>query len=217
MVCDSADSLKHETKHLKHMFHKNNYSEKFVYTNTYRPSEPKDNPVETASVPKAYISLPYVRGTSETISRILQPHNIRVAHRPISTLRQILRLKIVTAQTIDSVLYTRSHVMTVKQHMLVKLVDLLISDVCEHRSAVDKHDNRNNIAMHHTKTGHSINWDSGKCISFCSNKKQRLILESWFTKLERAPLNRSVKLPTPYNRLVNQTNRQSCRRRTDAL
>ena len=34
-----------------------------------------------------------------------------------------------TAQTIDSVLYTRFHVMTVKQHMLVKLVDLLISDV----------------------------------------------------------------------------------------
>ena len=39
---------------------------------------------------------------------------------------------------------------------------------------------------------------------FLFYKKQRLILESWFTKLEREPLNRSVKLPTPYNRLVNQ-------------
>ena len=218
LVCDSADSLKHETKHLKHMFHKNNYSEKFFYTNTYRPSEPKDNPVETASVPKAYISLPYVRGTSETISRILQPHNIRVAHRPISTLRQILT----KVKDRDSPNDRLGAIYKIScndcEATYVGETGRSFNIRCgEHRSAVDKHDNRNNIAMHHTKTGHSINWDSGKCISFCSNKKQRLILESWFTKLEREPLNRSVKLPTPYNRLVNQTNRQSCRRRTDAL
>ena len=28
------------------------------------------------------------RGTSETIARILQPHNIRVAHKPVTTLRR---------------------------------------------------------------------------------------------------------------------------------
>ena len=28
----------------------------------------------------------YIRGTSETIARILQPYNIRVAHKPITTL-----------------------------------------------------------------------------------------------------------------------------------
>ena len=31
-----------------------------------------------------------LRGTSETIARILQPHNIRVAHKPITTLRRLL-------------------------------------------------------------------------------------------------------------------------------
>ena len=62
----------------------------------------------------------------------------------------------------------------------------------------------------------SLGMMHGDVVSVIMNKKQRLILESWFTKLEREPLNRSVKLPTPYNRLVNQTNRQSCRRRTDA-
>ena len=32
----------------------------------------------------------YIKGTSETIARILQPYNIRVAHKPITTLRQLL-------------------------------------------------------------------------------------------------------------------------------
>ena len=31
-----------------------------------------------------------LRGTSETIARILQPYNIRVAHKPIATLPRLL-------------------------------------------------------------------------------------------------------------------------------
>ena len=30
------------------------------------------------------------RGTSETIARILQPYNIRVAHKPATTLRRLI-------------------------------------------------------------------------------------------------------------------------------
>ena len=33
---------------------------------------------------------PHIKGTSKTIARILQPYNIRVAHRPITTLRHLL-------------------------------------------------------------------------------------------------------------------------------
>ena len=32
-------------------------------------------------------TIPYIRGTSETIASILQPYNIRVAQKPITTLR----------------------------------------------------------------------------------------------------------------------------------
>ena len=34
--------------------------------------------------------VPYIKGTSETISRILQSYNIRVAHKPTTMLRQLL-------------------------------------------------------------------------------------------------------------------------------
>ena len=34
--------------------------------------------------------IPYIKGTSETIAWILQPYNIHVAHKHITTLRQLL-------------------------------------------------------------------------------------------------------------------------------
>ena len=35
-------------------------------------------------------AIPYNKGTSETIVWMLQPYSIRVAHKPITTLQQLL-------------------------------------------------------------------------------------------------------------------------------
>ena len=35
-------------------------------------------------------TIPYIRGTSETIARILQHYNTSVAHKPITTLQRLL-------------------------------------------------------------------------------------------------------------------------------
>ena len=53
--------------------------------NTYiRPNDSSNNTYTTTA------TIPYIRGTSETIARILRPYNIRVAHKPIFTLRRLL-------------------------------------------------------------------------------------------------------------------------------
>ena len=44
----------------------------------------------TTHTPYPSATIPYIRGTSETIARILRPYNIRVAHKPIFTLRRLL-------------------------------------------------------------------------------------------------------------------------------
>ena len=49
-----------------------------------------DSNTQTNSGPVTTATIPYIRGTSETIARILQPYNIRVAHKPIITLRRLL-------------------------------------------------------------------------------------------------------------------------------
>ena len=67
---------------------------------------------------------------------------------------------------------------------------------------MDKEDLTNNIAQHHRKTGHDINWDSATCLTHSTDKDQRLTLESWFTNLQPNPLNHSRKLPAAYERLL---------------
>ena len=87
LVCDSSDSLQDETDYLNNVFSKNNYITDFVRWNTHSNT---DSNTQTNSGPVTTATIPYIRGTSETIARILQPYNIRVAHKPITTLRRLL-------------------------------------------------------------------------------------------------------------------------------
>ena len=85
IVCDSNDSLTDEIKHLNTVFIKNNYNTDFIERNTYlRPNDSSNNSYSTTA------TILYIRGTSETKERILRPYNIRVAHKPIFTLRRLL-------------------------------------------------------------------------------------------------------------------------------
>jgi len=87
-VCDSPDSLTDEIKYLDNVFNKTNYNRDFIRHNTYRNSEP--NATNTDATPVTTATITYNKGTSETIARILQPYKIRVAHKPITVLRQLL-------------------------------------------------------------------------------------------------------------------------------
>jgi len=69
-------------------FHKNNYNADFIRRNIYRPTEA--DATNRNPTPVTTVTIPYIKGTSETISRILQPYNIRVAHKPTTTLRHSL-------------------------------------------------------------------------------------------------------------------------------
>ena len=60
------------------------------YLVTLRPKKKKTlRPTSTLALFKT-APIPYFRGTSQTIAHILQPYNIRVAHKLITTLRRLL-------------------------------------------------------------------------------------------------------------------------------
>ena len=68
LVCDSPDSLADENNYLDNVFNKNNYNKNFVRRNTYKNTGPNATNNNATTV-----TIPYVKGTSETIAWILQP------------------------------------------------------------------------------------------------------------------------------------------------
>ena len=77
LVCDSLDSLQDETDYLYNVFSKNNYNTNFVRRSTHSNTDTQTNansgPVTTATVP-------YIRGTSETILHVYYNLTIYVLH-----------------------------------------------------------------------------------------------------------------------------------------
>ena len=89
LVCDTPESLLDETNYINNVFSKKNYDTDFVRRNTHNNTDSSAQ-TNVNSGPVTTATIPYIRGTSETIARIFQLYNIRVAHKPITTLRRLL-------------------------------------------------------------------------------------------------------------------------------
>ena len=182
----------------------NDYSDEFIDTNKYKHDKHNDVCANTATKTElTTVSLPYIRGTSETIARILKPFNIRIAHKPTRTLRHLLT----NVKDKDDPKDRQGTVYRIRCNdcngtYIGETGRTLTTRLGEHQAATDKEDLTNNIAQHHRKTGHDISWDSATCLTYSTDKDQRLTLESWFTNLQPNPLNRSRKLPAAYERLL---------------
>ena len=169
------------------------------------PNETNTNPTPTTTV-----TIPYIKGTSEIIARILQPYNIRVAHRPITTLRKLLT----NVKDKDQPRDRQGAVYKIKccdcqATYTGETGRNLNTRLTERRRATRNGDINNNIAEHHLQTNHRIDWDSATCVTYDTNYYQRIVLESWFTNLEQTPINRCLQLPAPYKRLIDDINRQT--------
>ena len=71
LVCDTPDSLRDENLYLDRVFHKSNYNADFIRRNIYRLTEA--DVTNRNPTPLTTLTVPYIKGTSETISRIPQP------------------------------------------------------------------------------------------------------------------------------------------------
>ena len=88
LVCNKTDSLSDENKYLSVFFLKKTTTKTFSnVTLTDLLLLPKQTTTQT---PTTTATILYIKGISENISRILQTFNIRIAHKPITTLRQLL-------------------------------------------------------------------------------------------------------------------------------
>ena len=142
--------------------------------------------------------------TSEAPLKLLHVY-VRVAHKPITTLRRLLT----NVKDKDKPEDRQGAVYKIKccdcQASYIGETGINLSTrLTEHKRAKRNGNINNHIAKHHLQTKHQIDWDSATCITYCTDYYQRLTLESWFTNLKQTPLNRSQQLPAPYKRLIDE-------------
>ena len=154
----------------------------------------------------ATVTIPYIKGTSETISRILQSYNIRVAHKPTTTLRHLPT----NIKDRDEPNNRQGAVYKIKcsdcqASYIGETGRNLNTRLTEHKRATKNGEANNHIAVHHQLTNHNIDWDSAQCLTYSTNYFQRLTLESSYTNLEQTPLYRCQQLPAPYTNDLYKT------------
>lgn len=76
-----------EKKHLNQVLKSNGYPSKFIYRHNKGSSKEHD---ENPEPPKGYAVLPYVKGATEKIQRVLHGFKIKSAAKPVSTLKGLL-------------------------------------------------------------------------------------------------------------------------------
>ena len=143
----------------------------------YKPAE--HNETNANPTPVTTATIPYIKGTAETIARILQPYNICVAHKPITTVRQLLT----NVKDKDEPNDRQGAVYTIKccdcqATNIGETGRNLNKPLTEYKRATRNGDLNNNIAEHHLQTNHRIDWDSAECVIYSTDYYQRLTLES---------------------------------------
>jgi hypothetical protein len=195
--------LKIELEYLYQTFEDNGYPKKFIRECLRKRTNPPTEGNITQNETR-WFSLPYIRGTSETVARHLSKLNIGVAHKPSATLRsELVKIKDkVPIQHKKGVVYqipcsgcsSFYNGQTGKQ---------LGTRIHEHQLCIRRRDHLSQVAMHTFETGHKFDWDQTKIIGTSSSRRGREFIEAWYSDLNS--LNRHVDLDNSYLCLKNNT------------
>ena len=156
--------------------------------------------VDAPDAAKGFCILPYIKGTSEPIKRILRYHNINVAQKPHQTIGNLLPKpkdpvpKDQTRGPIYSIPCKdcdKSYIGETKRKFSTRLK--------EHQKAVEhKHSQKSALAEHCLRSGHTVSWETAKILRTSANWRNRRILEAWEINTCRNPLNRDDGMHLPH-------------------
>ena len=179
-------------KHLNDVFDVNNYPKPFVKSviEQAMASEITTERSDTDDDNKVIATIPYVKGTSERIARILRPRDIAVAHKPSTTLRDVLT-KVKDPSLINSRAGAVYKIPCAESSACYvgEIGRTLECRIKERKRSIANEDTRNNIAVHHMSTKHQMNWEEAACLDFAPNYHEKMFLESWYTKSGNNSIN----------------------------
>ena len=142
--------------------------------------------------PKTTLTLPYIRGLSEAIRRVLTPLGVKVVFRPLRTLRQILvhPKDPVPIKERNGVVYSIPCVECSSVY-IGQTGRSLKQRISEHRRALKNGDIQTSaLAEHVFKTGHAVDLSQSEVLDHHQHTTTRCMLESWYIQHDQAVLNR---------------------------
>ena len=169
----------------------NNYPRTFVSRHSRRGRS--DTPSDDREI-KYTIVLPYIRGFSEAVERMFSPEDVRVVHRPHTTLRQQLvhpKDRIPSTQNSD-VIYSIPCSACPKVY-IGQTGRLLGTRLKEHRAAVKyAKTDVSAVSEHVWEKHHQMDFQSTKILARENNLHRRCLLESWFIQKQHNCMNREI-------------------------
>ena len=162
---------------------------------------------------KVIAAIPYVEGKSERIARILRPYNILVAHKPLTTLRDVLtKVKDPSPKNSRVAAIYKIACSECPASYVGKSGRTLRCRVKEHKRCIANKDTSNRIAVHHMTTNHQMDWQGATCLEFEANFNKRMFLESCHSKSDKNSINISRDMPGAYFSLIaNKRARAECK------
>ncbi|KAL1130331.1 hypothetical protein AAG570_013269 [Ranatra chinensis] len=164
-------------KKRKHSLRSNSYGGKVIRKATHRyedsmaPHTPRDRASDLPTMRTAF--LPYVKGTTDRIKRVLMKHNIKTTFNTATTTRSLL------GSVKDPLPMKTSGVYEIPrccgETYIGQTGRLISTRIQEHIRATKNNDMKSAVAEHSMETGHLIDWNqsihfnSGKCedTGFC--------------------------------------------------
>ena len=195
-----------EVKHIFNALKKNGYPKQLIQRHFKALQSKADVPAEDKD-DTITVVLPYVKGVSEAMRRILARANIRTTFRPCYTLKQhLVKPKDpVSPEKKSNVVYS----VPCKSCSAVYVGQTsrqLSTRLKEHKRAVRSPDfNASVLAEHAWNQHHPIDWDEATVLTSESNFQRRLTLELWYIHKSHQTLNReNGGLPVEYTLLMKK-------------
>ena len=177
-ICDNENTDR-EIEQNRNIFKDNGFDDNQIHRCLQRALRGRRNKTSENRENKKYVSLPYVKGLSEKISRTLSKHNIIVAHKSNRTIKDILchpKDKI-TEEEKKGIIY-KVNCLCGKSY-IGETGRPLSTRMKEHRKAVVNGElNKSAIAEHCYKCGQQIDWANAMAIGHESDFWRRKIKES---------------------------------------
>lgn len=203
-LCDDENKLT-EKDHIRKVLKNNSYPKAAID----KIENKRNNNVNTAqnlnkNSENIYVSLPYIKNTSERVGRILKKYDINIAHKPTRSLKsEICCLKDHRPVSDRAGVVYRFDCGDCDAVYVGETGRQVKDRMREHQRDVVTQKCVSKVYNHVNDTGHAFDFDNVRVLDNCSHSKVRLHLESMHTHMQSNPLNRSLTLNNIYHPLFD--------------